>query len=193
MKSSFPIALVILDGFGYRTEKESNAIALAHTPTLNYLYAHYPHTILQASGIFVGLDPNYEGNSEVGHLTIGAGRRIEQIMTRINKDIITGNFFKNPLLHNALQLCVQKNSTLHVMGLLSDSGDHSNEAHLFAYIKAAVQTGIKRIMVHAFLDGRDVPNQSATIYLKRLDAVLQEYPQAQLASLTGRFLCYGSR
>ena len=187
MKTVHPIALIILDGFGYRAEKESNAIALAHTPTLDYLYAHYPHTTLQASGIFVGLDPNYEGNSEVGHLTIGAGRRIEQIMTRINKDIITGNFFKNPLLNNALQLCVQKNTTLHIMGLLSDSGDHSNEAHLFAYIKAAAQTGIKRIIVHGFLDGRDVPTQSATIYLKRLDAVLQEYPQAQLASLTGRF------
>jgi len=187
MKSSFPIALIILDGFGCRAEKEANGVALAHTPTLDYLCAHYPHTILQASGIYVGLDPNYEGNSEVGHLTLGAGRRIEQIMTRINRDIKTGAFFKNPLLTDALKLCVQKNSTLHIMGLLSDAGDHSNETHLFAYIKAAVEAGVKRIIVHAFLDGRDVYTQSATIYLKRLDAVLQEYPQAQLASLTGRF------
>src|ERR1700679_1171704 len=101
MKSSFPIALVILDGFGYRVEKEANAIALAHTPTLDYFYEHYPHTTVQASGIYVGLDPDYEGNSEVGHLTMGAGRRIEQIMTRINRDIKTGDFFKNPLLNNA--------------------------------------------------------------------------------------------
>lgn len=177
-----PIVLVILDGFGYRENKDFNAIAHAHTPFLDMIYARYPHTLLKASGTSVGLPEGFIGNSEVGHLTIGAGRVVPQTLTIINQLIKSGRFFE----HSTLKKCFDNFSgTLHLMGLLSDAGVHSHIDHLYAYIRAAHHYNIKKIVIHAFLDGRDCPPQSAIYYLESLEKHL---PQgALIGSLSGRF------
>ncbi len=187
MSEKKPIALVILDGFGYRKEKEGNAIALAHTPHLNHWFTRYPHTILQASGPAVGLPEGYVGNSEVGHITIGAGRIIEQTVTRINATIDDGTFFTNPTLIQCLESARAGSNRLHIMGLLSDAGVHCLTKRIFAFLKAAHDHNIKEIYIHPFLDGRDAPPQSARIYLTKLDAAIQQIGAGTIGSLHGRF------
>lgn len=187
MKQKHPTALVILDGWGFAPDSPGNAITQANPQTFNYLWNHYPHALLQASGPAVGLPEHVVGNSEVGHLTIGAGRRIEQSITRINNAIDDGSFFENKHLQIILKTCKQKNGRLHLLGLLSDGMVHSNIDHLYALIQAAHNAGIEHIYVHAFLDGRDVAPHSAEKYLAALEKVLQKYKGAELGSMSGRY------
>lgn len=185
MKNKSPIALVILDGFGYRKETDYNAIAHAHTPTLNALFATYPHTLLGASGPAVGLLPGYAGNSEVGHLTIGAGRTIMQPGTLIHNAIQDRTFFSNALLKTTLKT-LPKTKKLHIMGLLSDAEVHSNTEHLYAFIQEAHACGIEHIVIHPFLDGRDTPPQSARTYLEQLQKYIDQHGGI-IGSMHGRF------
>ena len=180
-----PVALVILDGYGYRKETDYNAIAQARKPTLDALLETYPHTLLEASGTAVGLLPGYIGNSEVGHLTMGAGRIIEQPVTMIHNAIQDGSFFTNPILKKSLQQ-LPKTKKLHIMGLLSDGGVHSHIDQLWAFMKAAHDSGIEHIVVHPFLDGRDVAPQSAVFYLNKLQDCIDTYGGI-IGSIHGRF------
>lgn len=182
-----PIALVILDGFGHRQERDGNAIALAKTPHLDEWFSRYPHTLLQASGLSVGLPEGYIGNSEVGHITIGAGRIIPQTVTRINASIDDGSFFTNPTLVESLKAVRKGSNRLHIMGLLSDAGVHCLTKHMFAYLQAAHDHGIKEIYIHPFLDGRDAPPKSAANYLTKLDAAIGKIGAGTIGSLHGRF------
>lgn len=187
MKHTPPTALVILDGFGYRKEKEGNAIALAHTPHLDQWFSEYPHAILQASGPAVGLFPGMMGNSEVGHLTIGAGRVIEQPVVTIHTAIANKSLFKNEQLISALKKIAQGQTALHIIGLLSDAGVHSDVEHLYAFLDAAHQQNVKHVYIHAFLDGRDTPPQSAAIYLEQLENAIAAFGYGSLGSIHGRF------
>jgi 2,3-bisphosphoglycerate-independent phosphoglycerate mutase len=191
-----PFVLVILDGFGYADKNKDNAIAHAHTPHITQWLKKYPHALLKASGTAVGLPAGYIGNSEVGHLTIGAGRIIEQPLTIINKALEDGSFFCNSVLREKLTqfASISIKNSVHIMGLLSDAGVHSHEKHLYGYIKAALQCGVHNIVIHAFLDGRDVPPRSAEIYLARLEqyiaavqAELGTHAHIILGSVMGRF------
>lgn len=184
---SKPTILVILDGFGYSQEKKYNAIAQAHTPTLDYLLAHYPHALLHASGESVGLLPNYIGNSQVGHTTIGAGKIIKQPVTQIHESIENNSFFTNPILQKKLTQLKNSEHTLHIMGLLSDAGVHSHIKHLFAFITAAHDIGIQNIIIHPFLDGRDVPPKSAEKYLRELSEKIKNLKGVEIGSLHGRY------
>jgi len=181
-----PLVLVVLDGFGFRLEHDHNAVYHAHMPTYDHLFAHYPHALLKASGSAVGLPDNYIGNSEVGHQTIGAGRPIKQIMTRIQDDIADGSYFNNSLLIESLKK-LDKTKKLHIMGLLSDSGVHSHESQFFSTICLAHDLGIKNIVIHPFLDGRDVLPCSAALYLQRLDDVMSKIGAGFIGSLSGRW------
>lgn len=181
-----PCALIILDGFGYRKEVEDNAIAQAHMPNYRSWLQHYPHTLLAASGAAVGLPADMPGNSLVGHATLGAGRVLKQPITLLLEQIASGDFFRNPELLKKCAELKQKGTTLHLMGLLSDAGNHSHEDIAHALIRMASGAGIKKIVVHAFLDGRDVPPRSAATYLQRLDTVLAAAPGARLGSIMGR-------
>lgn len=182
-----PTALIILDGFGYRTTKTDNAIAQADAPNLNQWMAHYPHAILQASGTAVGLPEGYIGNSEVGHVTIGAGRIVPQMITVINNAIQDRSFFKHPLLIEKFKMLHENNKPLHILGLLSDAGVHSHIDHLCAFLHAAKARGISNIMVHPILDGRDVPPQSAALYLEKLESFLHSLGVGTIASIQGRY------
>jgi len=182
-----PTVLVILDGFGLSSQKRHNAIAHAHMPYMHYLLATYPHTELTASGYAVGLAQGFQGNSEVGHLTIGAGRVIPQIMTIWKNAIQDNSFFHNKTLTSCLSILRASNRTLHIIGLLSDAGIHSHEEQLYACIKAAALSGTAKIVIHAFLDGRDTPPQSTCTYLKQLNAHIILYPNVKLGSIHGRF------
>lgn len=182
-----PIALVILDGFGYNPKTEYNAIVQAKKPTLDALLAHYPHTLLAAAGQAVGLPEGYIGNSEVGHQTIGAGRIIPSAFFQLHHAIANGSFFTNPALAMHLESLAESGHTLHIMGLLSDAGVQCHQELIFALIEAAARWHIKKIIIHAFLDGRDVAPKSAAIYLEDLQDRLTQYPHAQLGSLCGRY------
>lgn len=185
MKKPTPVLLLILDGFGYRKEGDDNAIFKAKMPNWHKFCDQYAFGTIRASEQPVGLPLGQFGNSEVGHLNIGAGRIVQQDISRIDSDIEAGTFANNPTLKTAFSHAA--NGTLHIMGLLSDGGVHSHENHLYALIRAAHEAGLKHIAVHAFLDGRDTPPRSATRYLERLDAVLAACPGAHLASITGRY------
>nr|WP_199067796.1 2,3-bisphosphoglycerate-independent phosphoglycerate mutase [Chromobacterium sp. ASV5] len=185
MKSIRPVLLLILDGFGHRTEGDDNAILHASMPVWNRLRERYAYGTINASEGFVGLPSGQFGNSEVGHLNIGAGRIVQQDISRIDCDLESGAFGANPVLRQAMQKA--QGSALHVFGLLSDGGVHSHENHIHGLIRAAQAAGVAKIYVHAFLDGRDTPPRSAETYLKRLDAVLAECPNARLVSVTGRY------
>ncbi len=178
--------LVILDGFGWREQKDHNAIAHAHTPHLDRWMQEYPHALLHASGKAVGLPEGYIGNSEVGHLTIGAGRIIPSPLEIVNRAIADESFFENAALSKTLQRVKENNSTLHIIGMLSDAGVHADMQHLFAFLKAARKAGIEKIVVHPFLDGRDSPPKTAEIFLSALDRELKKY-NAKIGSITGRF------
>lgn len=182
-----PIALVILDGFGYSTQTEFNACAPIYTPHIHDLWNRYPHAILKAAGTAVGLPENYIGNSLVGHTTIGAGAIIKQPITLINEAIENGTFFKHELLSAFLENTKQRGGQLHIIGILSDGGVHGTAKELCAYIKAATLHGLSPVIIHPILDGRDTPPKSAATYLTELDTVLKQNPNARIGSLHGRF------
>ncbi|BDC35300.1 2,3-bisphosphoglycerate-independent phosphoglycerate mutase [Candidatus Dependentiae bacterium Noda2021] len=182
-----PTALIILDGFGYRQHKESNAIACADTPFFDYVFKNYPHCLLKASGTFVGLPQGFIGNSEVGHMTIGTGQIIEQPLTRIHQAIDDNSFFTYPILKEQLSSLAKSGKTLHIAGILSDAGAHGHIKHILAYIKAGLLYGVKHIVIHAFLDGRDVGPQTARTYLEQLQILLDQHPNVILGTIQGRF------
>lgn len=182
-----PMLLIVLDGFGYREAKEFNAIAQAHTPCLDNLFAHAPHMLISASGLDVGLPNSQMGNSEVGHMNIGAGRVVYQMLTRIERDIASGEFLQNPVLTQLCDSVREKGKALHILGLLSDGGVHSHESQLFAMIALAAQRGVEKIYLHAFLDGRDTPPQSAKASLMRANACFEKIGRGKLASICGRY------
>lgn len=176
-----------MDGWGYNPSHEYNAIYLAQPKNFNQWLREYPWAILAASGKAVGLPDGMMGNSAVGHFTIGCGRIIEQPVTYFNKIIDDGSFFNNKLLLQKFTQLKNNNKTLHILGLLSDAGVHSHEKHIHAFIRAAAQAGIKNIIVHAFLDGRDTAPQSAPYFLERLEQVFNEIGCGKLGSVHGRW------
>lgn len=182
-----PVLLLILDGFGYREETHDNAIAAAKKPHLDRLFASYPWTTINASEEYVGLPKGQFGNSEVGHLNIGAGRVLQQDISRIDCDVADGSIGQNPVFAKAIEQVKNSGKTLHILGLISDGGVHCHEAHVNALIAAAADAGVPNINVHAFLDGRDTPPRSAEIYLKKLQAVCDAHPAARIVSVTGRY------
>jgi 2,3-bisphosphoglycerate-independent phosphoglycerate mutase len=180
--------LIILDGWGHREETKDNAILASKKPNFDHLWATYPHSLLKASGEAVGLPEGQMGNSEVGHMTIGAGKPIDTDLVRIDKEIFTGSFSDNPAFMALFNHVLEKNSTLHVMGLVSPGGVHSHENHLFAFLRLAKKNNIKKLAVHVFLDGRDTPPQSGADYVKELETVLESTdPNYFIASVTGRY------
>lgn len=182
-----PTLLIILDGYGYSKETKYNAIANANAPHLHAWLKEYPHAFLAASGSAVGLLPGSIGTSEVGHLTIGAGRVIPESVLRIHREIENGTFFTNPTLVRNLDKLKKAGNRLHLMGLVSDAGVHSHINHLKALIKAGIDQGIGHIYIHAFLDGRDVPPRSALTYINQLNRVCAEHVCVSIASIHGRF------
>ncbi len=182
-----PIALIILDGFGLREEEQGNAVALANKPTYDRLWEEYPHTTLTACGEAVGLPDGQMGNSEVGHLNIGAGRVVYQNLTRINKSIREGDFFENESFLRAIAHVKENDSALHLTGLLSDGGVHSHLEHLFALLELAKLNNLTKVYVHAFLDGRDVNPQSALDYIEKTEEKMKELGVGKIATVTGRY------
>lgn len=182
-----PIAVIILDGWGYRESPESNAILAAKTPHWDKLWQQYPHTTLTASGDAVGLPPGQMGNSEVGHLTMGAGRTVYQDLTRISQATREGTFCQNPALQSAFEQTRLQNSVLHILGLLSDGGVHSHHDHIHAVIDCAKKAGVKKIRIHPFLDGRDTPPQSAAGFISDLEKICQSQQGVEIGSLCGRY------
>ncbi len=182
-----PLALIILDGFGYSPEREGNAIALANTPHVDEWLATYPHTLIDGSGKSVGLPPGQMGNSEVGHLNMGAGRIVRMDISRIDNAIETGEFFSNPALVAAMESVQAKGATLHLMGLVSEGGVHSWHEHLYALLRMAKARGVGRVAVHAFLDGRDTAPESGAGYVADLQSKMDEYGIGQIASVIGRY------
>ncbi len=182
-----PLALIIMDGFGYNENEYGNAIKAAHTPNLDALFAKYPHTLIGASGMDVGLPEGQMGNSEVGHTNIGAGRIVYQELTRITKSIKDGDFFANTALKDAIANCKKNHSALHLMGLLSDGGVHSHNAHLYALVEMAKENGLDEVYIHAFMDGRDVPPTSGRDFLAECQAKLAEIGIGKIATVIGRY------
>ncbi len=182
-----PVMLVIMDGWGWREETEGNAVRLAKTPNIDEFQEKYPFTLLEAAGEAVGLPPGQMGNSEVGHLNLGAGRIVYQELTRINMAIEDGSFFDNPVLSRLMERIAKDGTTLHLLGLVSDGGVHSQMEHLFALLKMANKKGVRHISIHAFLDGRDTLPTSGIEHIKRLVKELEQLGCGQVATLTGRF------
>jgi 2,3-bisphosphoglycerate-independent phosphoglycerate mutase len=182
-----PLVLIILDGWGYRAETKANAIALARKPTYDRFLRNFPNTLIQTSGPFVGLPAGQMGNSEVGHLNIGAGRVVHMDITRIDNMIATGEFFSHPVLLDAVKHARTGGRRLHIFGLVSDGGVHSQQEHLHALLKLAKQNGIDRVFVHAFMDGRDTLPTSGAGYLEKLQQKMREYNCGRIASVSGRY------
>ena len=186
-----PLCLIIMDGWGIsgssNSKAEGNATVLGRTPNMDHFYRTYPNTVLLSSGEAVGLPEGQMGNSEVGHLNIGAGRIVYQELTRITKSIRDGDFFSNNVLLSAMKNVKEKNSCLHIMGLVSDGGVHSHINHLKAIIDLAEKNKISRVYIHAFLDGRDVPPRSAIPYLNELDNYLGKKGFGEIATISGRY------
>ena len=182
-----PVVLLILDGWGHREAREDNALALAHLPNWHALLARCPHTLIHTEGRHVGLPDGQMGNSEVGHMNLGAGRIVYQDLTRIDAAIEDGSFFANPALRGACEAARADGRVLHVMGLLSPGGVHSHEAHLFAMLRMARDLGVPRVAVHALLDGRDTPPRSAQASLAALQALCDALGNARIASVGGRY------
>ena len=178
---------MILDGWGIAPASSSNAASLAHTPNLDKYFANYPHTQLEASGLEVGLPAGQIGNSEVGHLNIGSGRIIYQSLTRISKSITDGDFFTNPVLVQVMDQVKVSGKALHLLGLLSDGGVHSHITHIIALLKMAKKHGLSKVYVHAFLDGRDVPPQSALTYVEQLEQAMATIGVGKIATVSGRY------
>ena len=182
-----PLVLIILDGWGYRAETKANAIALARKPTYDRLLREYPNTLIHTSGPFVGLPEGQMGNSEVGHLNIGAGRIVHMDITRIDLMIQNGQFFSHPVLMAAMKHARVGERRLHLFGLLSDGGVHSQQAHLYALLKMAKQNAVDRVFVHAFMDGRDTLPTNGAGYLEQLQQKMREYTSGKIATVNGRY------
>ena len=182
-----PLVLMILDGWGYREEEQSNAILAANTPVLDNLWANRPHTLISGSGLDVGLPEGQMGNSEVGHVNLGAGRVVYQDFTRITKAINDGEFDSTPALVENIDKAVAAGKAVHIMGLLSPGGVHSHEDHIVASIQLAAKRGAKEVYFHGFLDGRDTPPRSAKASIERIEALFAELNCGRLASLVGRY------
>ncbi|TNC81054.1 MAG: 2,3-bisphosphoglycerate-independent phosphoglycerate mutase [Oleiphilus sp.] len=180
-------ALIILDGWGHREDIEHNAIHQANTPFWDTIWAEQPHNLIATSGMAVGLPEGQMGNSEVGHMNLGAGRIVYQNYTRITKDIEDGEFAHNPALTQAIDKAVSAGKAVHIMGLLSPGGVHSHEDHIMAAIRMAAERGAQKIYVHAFLDGRDMPPRSAEASLVKVDSLLKDLNVGYLASMIGRY------
>lgn len=185
--SKRPVVLMVLDGYGLNDNPEGNAIAMAKTPVMDSLMKDYPFVKGAASGLAVGLPDGQMGNSEVGHMNIGAGRIIYQDLTRITKAIEDGDFFENKGLLTAIENCKKNNSDLHLWGLLSDGGVHSHITHLYGLLEMAKKHGLTNVYVHAFLDGRDTPPASGKDYIEQLEAKMQEIGVGKIASISGRY------
>ena len=182
-----PLVLIILDGWGYRAETKANAIALARKPTYDRLLREYPNTLIHTSGKYVGLPDGQMGNSEVGHLNIGAGRIVHMDITRIDLMIQNGEFFRHPVLLAAMKHARTGGRCLHIFGLVSDGGVHSHITHLYALLKMAKQNSVDRVFVHAFMDGRDTLPTSGAGYLEQLQQKMREYGIGKIASVSGRY------
>jgi 2,3-bisphosphoglycerate-independent phosphoglycerate mutase len=182
-----PLVLIILDGWGYRAETKANAIALARKPTYDRLLREYPNTLIHTSGPFVGLPEGQMGNSEVGHLNIGAGRIVHMDITRIDLMVRNGEFFQHPVLLDAMKHARYGERRLHLFGLVSDGGVHSQQAHLYALLKMAKQNGLERVFVHAFMDGRDTLPTNGAGYLEQLQQKMREYNCGKIATVNGRY------
>jgi 2,3-bisphosphoglycerate-independent phosphoglycerate mutase len=180
-------ALIIMDGFGINPECEGNAICQAGTPRLDALMEKYPHTQIGASGMDVGLPDGQMGNSEVGHLNIGAGRVVYQELTRITRDIDNGDFFKKQPLCGVMEYAKKNNKAIHLMGLVSDGGVHSHNTHLYALLTMCKQYGLEKVYVHCFMDGRDVPPTSGLGYIRELEAKIREIGAGKIATVSGRY------
>jgi 2,3-bisphosphoglycerate-independent phosphoglycerate mutase len=190
MRKNGPVILTILDGWGYRAETHANAIALARKPTYDKLLREYPNTLIRASEHFVGLPDGQMGNSEVGHLNLGAGRVVRMDITRIDTAIATDEFFTDPTLVSAMQHAASGEAdgrALHLIGLVSDGGVHSHQRHLYALLKMARQQGLSRVFVHAFMDGRDTLPTSGAGYLAELEQQMATIGVGQIASVSGRY------
>jgi 2,3-bisphosphoglycerate-independent phosphoglycerate mutase len=187
MTSPSTSLLLIFDGFGYNEKTEFNAIAQANTPHWDALLKNYPHRLISGSGCDVGLPEGQMGNSEVGHLNMGAGRKVAQDLGRINDTIETGEFFNNPVLTQAVDTAIQSNKAIHILGLLSDGGVHSQAEHILAMVQLAADKGAQQIYIHAFLDGRDTPPRSALPYLQALENECENLGHGKIASICGRF------
>ena len=185
--SKKPVVLMILDGYGLNEKTEGNAVALANTPVMDRLMSEYPFVRGNASGMAVGLPDGQMGNSEVGHLNMGAGRIVYQELTRITKEIQDGEFFQNEALLNAMNNCKKNNSALHTFGLLSDGGVHSHITHLFGLLEMAKREGLSKVYVHAFLDGRDTAPTSGKDFMKELCDKMEELGIGEVATVTGRY------
>ena len=186
MKRRF-IALIVLDGWGYREENEGNAVALANTPFFDSLWAEFPHTLIHASEERVGLPAGQMGNSEVGHLNLGAGRVVYQDIVRISKAIRDGDFFRNPVFRNAMDAARENGKAFHLVGLLSDGGVHSLHTHLYALLEMAKERGLARVFVHPIFDGRDTPPDSGEHYLGDLLAKMEQIGVGEVATVVGRY------
>lgn len=185
--SKKPVALIILDGFGISDKVEGNAVKAAYKPNYDRYFSNYPNTEIGASGMSVGLPEGQMGNSEVGHLNIGAGRVVYQMLTRITKSIKDGDFFENEALNKAIKNAKENNSTLHIMGLLSPGGVHSHTDHLKGILKLAKEKGVQKVYLHGFLDGRDVPPASAKEYISDIESFMKELGTGEIATVSGRY------
>ncbi len=185
--SKKPVVLMILDGYGLNDKTEGNAVAMAKTPVMDELMSKYPFVRGNASGMAVGLPEGQMGNSEVGHLNMGAGRIVYQELTRITKEIQDGDFFKNEALLKAMENCKKNNSALHTFGLLSDGGVHSHNTHLYGLLEMAKRNGLEKVYVHCFLDGRDTPPASGKGYVEELEAEMKKIGVGEIATVSGRY------
>lgn len=185
--SKKPVVLMILDGFGITDKVDGNAVMAARKPNYEEYIKKYPYTELRASGLDVGLPKGQMGNSEVGHLNIGAGRIIYQELTRITKEIEEGGFFKNEALNYAVDMAIKNNSSLHLLGLLSDGGVHSHIDHVKALFKLAKDKGLSRVYLHAFMDGRDTPPTSGKDFIAEIEDYLKELNNGHIATISGRY------
>lgn len=187
MANNKPLVLTILDGWGYRPETNANAIAQARKPNYDRLLAEFPNTLLRASDHFVGLPDGQMGNSEVGHLNIGAGRVVHMDITRIDEAIANGSFFHDPILIDAMRSAASRKRRVHLLGLVSDGGVHSHQRHLYALLKLARQEQVAQLFVHAFMDGRDTLPTSGAGYLEQLQQQMREQGVGAIASVSGRY------
>src|SRR2546421_9988633 len=182
-----PLVLIILDGWGYRAEPKAKPIALARKPTYDRLLREYPNTLIHTSGKYVGLPDGQMGNSEVGHLNIGAGRIVHMDITRIDLMIQNGEFSRHPVLLAAMKHARTGGHRLHIFGLVSDGGVHSHITHLYALLRMAKQNGVERVFVHAFMDGRDTLPASGAGYIEQLQQKMRELATGSVASVSGRY------
>lgn len=181
------VTLIVMDGWGLNARNDWNAVALSNTPYFDYIWNNWPSATLEASGEAVGLPVGQMGNSEVGHMNLGAGRIVLQDLTYINKLIEDGDFFENEALNGAIQHALDNNSSLHLIGLLSDGGVHSHQKHLYALLRLAKQKGLEKVFVHPLMDGRDTPPRGGEEYLEQLEGQIELIGCGKIASVSGRY------